>query len=120
MKVIQTLADVQALEREEEHLPSFYVEEIENQFRLWYEAENNGEDIEAFSLPSSACIYHFNDANDARRMLESYVNDIEYVETERIDGMKYFRIGIMQDHQLSVIYFLEGTLPYRTEKWLEH
>jgi hypothetical protein len=53
-------------------------------------------------------------------MLESCVNDIEYVETERMDGMKYFRIGIMQDHQLSVIYFLEGTLPYRTEKWLEH
>lgn len=118
MKVIQTLADVQALERDE-HLPSFYMEEIKNQFCLWYEAENEGEEIEDFSLPSWACIYHFNDVEDAR-MLESYVDDIEYVETERMDGMKYFRIGIMQDHQLSVIYFLEGTLPYRTEKWLEH
>lgn len=81
--------------------------------------KNEGEEIEAFSLPSWACIYHFNDVEDAR-ILESSVNDIEYVETERIDGMKYFRIGIMQDHQLSIIYFLEDTLPYKTEKWLEH
>lgn len=44
MKVIQSLADVQALERDE-HLPSFYMEEIKNQFHLWYEAENNGEEI---------------------------------------------------------------------------
>src|SRR5699024_1662287 len=95
MKVIQTFADVQALERDE-HLPSFYIDEIKNQFRLWYEAENEGEEIEDFSLPSWACIYHFNDVEDAK-MLESCVNDIEYVETERIDGMKYFRIGIMQD-----------------------
>lgn len=53
-------------------------------------------------------------------MLQNYVNDIEYVDIERMGGVKYFRIGIMQDHQMSIIYFLEGTLPYRTEKWLEH
>lgn len=118
MKVIQTLADVQALERDE-HLPSFYIEEIKNQFLLWYEAENEGEEIKDFSLPSYACICHFNHSNDGR-MLQNYVNDIEYVDIERMDGVKYFRIGIMQDHQMSIIYFLEGTLPYRTEKWLEH
>ena len=118
MKVIQILADVQALERDE-HLPSFYIDEIESQFRLWYEAENKGEEIQEFSLPSWACIYHFNQATDVR-MLESYLSDIEYVEIERIDGVKYFRIGIMKDHQMSIIYFLEGTLPYRIEKCLEH
>src|SRR5690625_7912423 len=109
MKVIQSLADVQALERDE-HLPSFYMEEIKNQFHLWYEAENIGEEIQDFSLTSWACIYHFNDVEDSR-MLESCVNDIEYVETERRDGMKYFSIGIMQEHQVSVIYFLAVTIP---------
>ena len=118
MKVIQTRADVQSLENDE-HLPSFYVEEINNQFLWSYEAENDGEEIDAFTLPPQACIYHFNHEND-RQMLEKLVNNIEYVDTEVVDGTKYFRIGIMQDHQMSVIYFLEGTLPYKTEKWLEN
>src|SRR5690625_2217737 len=115
---IQTLSDVQALEQGE-HLPAFYIEEIKSQFRRWYEAEDEGEKIQDFSLPSHACIYHFNHRNDWR-ILQSYVNDIEYVDTERIDGLKYFRIGIMQDHQMSIIYCLGGTLPYKTEKWLEN
>ncbi len=115
---IQTLYDVQALEHED-HLPAFYIEEIKSQFLRWHESENGGEKIQDFSLPSHACIYHFNHANDWR-ILQSYVNDIEYVDTERMDGLKYFRIGIMQDHQMSIIYFLENTLPYQTEKWLEN
>jgi len=62
---IQTLSDVQVLERGK-NLPSFYIEEIKNQFLLWYEAENDGEKIQDFSLPSHACIYHFDHANDLR------------------------------------------------------
>lgn len=49
------------------------------------------------------------------------MNSIEYVDAEVVDDMKYFRIGIMHDHdEISVVYFLEGTLPYKTEKWLEN
>ena len=118
MKVIQTMVDVRALEKVE-RLPPFYLEEIKKQFLMWYEAENDDEDIENFYLPSYACIYHFNHENDLR-MLQNYLNDIEYVDTERINGIKYFRIGMMQDHQVSIIYFLESTLPFKTEKWLEN
>jgi len=37
---------------------------------------------------------------------------------ERVAGVKYFRIGLMQDHQMSIIYFLAGTLPRKTERCL--
>lgn|SRR5690625_5102891 len=117
MKVIRTLADIHSL-KDEERLPNFYVKEIYHQFLGSYEAVGNNEEIEDFSLPLHACIYHFNDVNDWR-MLQDLLENIEYVDTEVVDDMKYFRIGIMQDHEISVIYFLKGTLPYKIEKWLE-
>lgn len=116
---IQTLADVHSL-KDDECLPSFYIKEIYHQFIGTYEAMATDVEIDSFSLPSHACIYHFNDMNDWQ-MLQELLENIEYVDTEVVDEMKYFRIGIMQDHgMLSVIYFLEGTLPYKTEKWLEN
>lgn len=118
MKIIRTLADVQSL-KNDEHLPSFYVEEIRKQFLGTYEAVAESESIDDFSLPPYACIYHFNEESDLE-MLVKLTRNIEYVDTEVIDGTKFFRIGIMQDHEMSVIYFLENTLPYKTEKWLEN
>ena len=105
MKVIQTLADVQSL-KNDEHLYSFYFEEIYNQFLWTYESVAEGETID-----------HFDDENDLQ-MLVKFAESIEYVDTEVVGGIKYFRIGIMQDHEMSVIYFLEGTLPDATEKGL--
>src|SRR5699024_483428 len=117
MRVIQTLADVQSL-KDDEHLPSFYVEEIYNQFLWSYKAVAEREAIDDFSLEPYACIYHFDDENDLQ-VLEKFTQSIEYVDTEVIEGIKYFRIGIMQEHEVSVIYFLEGTLPDKAEKGLE-
>lgn len=116
MKRIQTMADVHAL-KAEEHLPSFYVEEIKNQFLTWYEAENEGESVDNFSLLNHSCIYHFDEEKDMQFIIDCIAN-VEYVEVENIEGQKYFRIGLMQDHQMSIIYFLEGTLPRRIEMWL--
>lgn len=118
MKVIRTLADVHSL-KDDERLPSFYFKEIYNQFLGSFEAMADDEDIDSFSLPAHACIYHFNHESDWQ-MLPKLVNNIEYVDTVIADGVKYFRIGVMQDHEMSVIYFIEGTLPYKTEKWLEN
>lgn len=117
MRVIQTLADVQALENDE-HLPSFYIEEIKSQFLLWYESENDGEEIHEFTLPLHTGIYHLNHREDAD-MIEEHVNDIEFIDIGQMGEMKYFRIGIMRDHQMSVIYVLKGKLPYETESWLD-
>src|SRR5699024_2411385 len=114
---IQMMADVHALEADE-HLTSFYVEEVKNQFLIWYEAENEGESLDEFSLQPYSCIYHF-DKEEDMQMLIDYMNALEFVDVERADGKKYFRIGLMQDHQMSIIYFLEGTLPRKTEHWLE-
>lgn len=50
MKIIRTLADVQSLNNDE-HLPSFYVEEIRKQFLGTYEAVAESESIDDFSLP---------------------------------------------------------------------
>lgn len=116
MKLIRTMADVHAL-KAEEHLPSFYIEEIKNQFLMWYEAENEGESVDDFSLLHDSCIYHFDEEEDMHLIMDC-IADVEYVEVENIEGKNYFRIGLMQDHQLTIIYFLEGTLPRRIEVWL--
>ena len=118
MKVIRTKADVFAL-KVDEHLPSFYVDEIYQQFIGSYEAVNEGESLDEFSLPSHACIYHF-DKEEDMQMLVNNVGALEYVDVDKVEGKRYFRIGLMQDHEISVIFFLEGTLPYKTEKWLEN
>ncbi len=118
MKVIRTMADVQSL-KDDGHLPSFYIEEIYNQFLGTYEAVAVSEKIDDFSLDPNACIYHFDRESDLE-MLVRLTGNIEYVDVEIIDGTKFFRIGIMQDHEMSIICFLENTLPYRTEKWLEN
>src|SRR5690625_7624451 len=99
MRVIQTLADVQSL-KDDEHLPSFYVEEIYNQFLWSYKAVAEREAIDDFSLEPYACIYHFDDEEDLK-VLEKFTQSIEYVDTEVIEDLKYFRIGIMQDHEMS-------------------
>lgn len=117
MRIIQTLADVQALANDE-HLPTFYIEEIKSQFLLWYESENDGEKVHEFTLPPHTAIYHLNQREDAK-MIEEHVGDIEFTDIGRMGEMKYFRIGIMCDHQMSVIYVLKGTLPYETESWLD-
>src|SRR5699024_1762414 len=118
MIVIQTMADVQSL-KDDEHLPSFYIEEIRNQFLGTYEAVAESEKIDNFSLAPNACIYHFNKERDLEMLVKFTVN-IEYVDIEIVDGTKFFHIGIMQDHEMSIIYFSENTLPYQTEKWLEN
>src|SRR5699024_492421 len=118
MKVIRTMADVQSL-KDDGHLPSFYIEEIYNQFLGTYEAVAESEKIDDFSLDPNAFIYHFDRESDLE-MLVRLTGNIEYVDVEIIDGTKFFRIGIMQDHEMSIICFLENTLPYRTEKWLEN
>lgn len=117
MKVIRTMADVHAL-KADEHLPSFYAEEVEHQFLMWYIDENEGESLDEFSLPSHSCIYHFDKEKDMQMLIDN-IDALEYVDVEKIEGKKYFRIGLMQDHQMSIIYLLEGTMPRKTERWLE-
>lgn len=118
MKVIRTKADVLAL-KADEHLPSFYVDEIYQQFIGSYEAENEGESLGEFSLSPHACIYHFDKEKDMKMLVDN-VGALEYVDVDKVEGIKYFRIGLMQDHQMSIIFLLEGTLPRKTEQWLEN
>lgn len=116
MKRIQTMADVHALEADEQ-LPSFYVREIKDQFIMWHEAEGEGESIDSFCLPNHACIYHLDERDDMHFIMDNFIH-VEYVETEQVGNHMYFRVGMMQDHQMSVLYFMEGTLPRRIELWL--
>ncbi|MEI3610187.1 hypothetical protein [Pseudogracilibacillus sp. SO10305] len=114
---IQTMADIQALQKNKD-LPSFYIEEIKYQFSMWYEADNDGESLYEFCLPPYSCIYHFDKATDIN-VFTALWNEIEYVDVEKINGQKYFRIGIMHDHEMSIIYALEKTLPRRIGQLLE-
>lgn len=111
------MADIQALQQNKK-LPSFYVEEIKYQFSMWYEAENDGESLYEFCLPPHSCIYHVDEVEDINRFIE-LLKKKEYVDVEKIDGQKYFRIGFMDDHEMSIVYLLEKTLPEKIEKLLE-
>src|SRR5699024_8437186 len=109
MKKIQTMADIQALQHSKK-LPSFYVEEIKHQFLMWYEAESDGESLHEFCLPPHSCIYHVDEVGDINGFTE-LLKKKEYVDVEKTDGQKYFRIGYMDDHEMSIVYLLEKNLP---------
>lgn len=116
MKRIQTMVDVQALEKEE-HLPSYYKREIKDQFLLYYDFEGEGEAMESFSLPIHNCIYLLEDEEDGKMILDQLMK-IEFVDIEGSAERRYFRIGIMHDHQMSTLYCLEGVLSDELEKYL--
>lgn len=116
MKIIRTMADIQAL-KTNEHLPSFYVEAIQRQFLLWYEAEEHGETLDSFCLPLHSCIYHLETDEDSFIILDNLMH-VEYIDVEETDEGDYFRMGMMQEHEMSVVYFLAGTFSKRMEWWL--
>lgn len=117
MKKIQTIADIEEL-KARNTLPHSYTHVLEMQFVEWYEAEGTGVPYAAFQLPNHACIYHLEDETDTGIIMDQMLN-VEFVEIEEVDGWKYFRIGLMHDHQMNLIYFLEGTLARKIENWLE-
>lgn len=112
---IQTITDLNAL-KQQEHVPNSFFEEIEQQFLAWNK-ELNGEVLDEFSLPPEACMYHF-DRQDDVEILFKHVHEIEYVDVEEINDTKFFRIGLMQDHQMSLIFVLADNLPQDIKEWL--
>jgi hypothetical protein len=113
MKRIQSIADIEEL-KARGTIPHHYLVVIDTQFQEWYEAENTGESLDVFQLPIDSCIYHLEDEKDGGFILDQLIH-VEYVEIEEVDGYKYFRIGIMNDHQMNLVFFLEGTLQPRTQ-----
>lgn len=108
---IQTTDDVNRLNLED-GLPASYVKEIDFYFKAWVE------EINERRLPSHACIYHF-DKEDDGQMLMNHLHEIEYVDVETASDGKHFRIGLMQDHQMSLIFVLSGVLLPGIERRLE-
>src|SRR5690625_1869975 len=98
MKRIQTMLDIEEL-KSRGNLPSGYVSIIEAQFIEWFEADGEDEPLDTFELPNHACIYHLEDETDMELIMDQIV-DVEFVETEEVEGSEYFRVGLMQDHQM--------------------
>ena len=113
---IQTMADVHALEADE-HLPPFYVEEVKSQFLIWYEAENEGESLDKFSLPSYSCIYHFDKEEDMKVLIDR-MNALEFVDVEKTDGKKYFQLVSCKIIRCPSSTFRRYATT-KTERWLE-
>lgn len=111
MKRIQTFGDIEALKQE--NLPSSYIKEIKQQFQSMFKADGEGESLHTFSLPIHACIYHLNESNDIEWLLD-LMEQVEFIEVEK----EYFRIGLMEDHQMNILYFLIGTFSEEMERWL--
>lgn len=116
--MIQTLSDIEEL-KARNILPLSYLQVIEKEFHERYEAESTSETITAFRLPHESCIYHLEQEEDEDFLLR-HLKDFEYVETERLDGFMYFRIGVMNGHEMNLIYFLEDTLNSELEQWLSN
>ncbi|MED0665950.1 hypothetical protein P4T04_06415 [Bacillus badius] len=117
MKMIQTLADIEVL-KVWSTLPLPYIKVIEQQFMERYEAEGNGESITAFRLPTESCLFHLEDDSDTQLLLD-YLIKAELVEYKATGDLMYYQISLMNDHQMSLIYFLEGTLSPKIEQWLQ-
>lgn len=115
MKEIQTIADLNAL-KQQEHIPNHYVEEIIQQFLAW-QRELSDEELESLQFPLQICMYHLDNQEDAEILL-NLKHDIEYVNLEKIEGTKFFRIGLMQEHQISLLFVLENILSKEIKKWL--
>ena len=99
-------------------IPLEYVSVIESEFMNWFEAEGAGESLMTFEMSHHACMYHLEDNNDTT-FLSNQILNIEFVEEEELEDCVYFRIGLMNDHQMNMVYFLEGTLDQKFEEWLE-
>ena len=41
------------------------------------------------------------------KVLQHYEHQIEYVDIEQVEDTAFFRIGLMQDHQITLIFVLE-------------
>lgn len=117
MQRIQSIADIQQLQQKQQ-FPNPYLEILYQQFKQWFEATSEYDDLLTFQLPTYACIYHLDNEEDTGFLMDQIIH-VEYVETDKVDGMKYFRIGLMQDNHMSLIFFPEGTLAPKIEKWLE-
>ncbi|WP_156505903.1 hypothetical protein [Bacillus sp. SJS] len=98
--------------------PHLFIDIVKMQFLDWYKAEGTGESLEDFCLSSSSCIYILETEKDDQFLLQNLL-DIEFVEREECKGCVYFRIGFMNDHQMNLVYFLEGSIGDRLEKWLQ-
>ncbi|KMY55627.1 hypothetical protein AC623_18225 [Bacillus sp. FJAT-27231] len=114
--MIQALADIEAL-KVFSILPLPYIKVIEEQFLEWYEARNNGESAMVFRLPSESCLLHLEDESDTQLLLNHLIKVIS-IDYKEIEDLKYYRMELLDNHQLNLIYFLEGTLHPRLEKWL--
>ena len=114
---IRRISEIERL-KELGRIPLEYVKAIESEFVTWFEAEGTGESLIEVEMPQHACMYHLEDKNDIT-FLSNQILNIEFVEKEELPDCVYFRIGIMNDHQMNLVYFLEGTLEQRFERWLE-
>ncbi|PKG24282.1 hypothetical protein [Niallia nealsonii] len=117
MKIIKTLSDIEEL-KARGNIDFNYLKALEEEFINWFEAEGNGELLKSFRLPNWSCIYHLEEKDDAN-FIASQMLHLEYVEKESKDNCMYFRIGIMNDHQMILLYFLEGTFDSHFEQWLQ-
>lgn len=117
MKRIRKITDIEEL-KEMGSIPLDYVTVIESEFITWFEAEGVGDSLDEFEMPQYACMYHLDDKHDTTFLSIQKVN-IEFVEKEELKGCAYFRIGIMNDHQMNLVYVLEGILDHDFEEWLE-
>lgn len=117
MKIIQTLSDIEEL-KARGNVDLNYLKIIEEEFINWFEAEGNGESLTSFRLQNDSCMYHLEEKEDAS-FISSQMLSIEFIEKESIEDCGYFRVGIMNDHQMSLIYFLEGTFDSYFEQSLQ-
>jgi hypothetical protein len=117
MKRLQTIADIEEL-KTRGNIATSFLNVIESEFMDWFEAEGTGESLTSFRLPNHSCMYLLEDDKDTNLIVEQIVN-IEFIEKEVTNDCSYFRIGLMNDHQMNLIFFLEGTLDSKYEQWLQ-
>ncbi|MFD2443706.1 hypothetical protein ACFSO7_06875 [Bacillus sp. CGMCC 1.16607] len=116
MRIIQTIADIEEL-KARTFFPLPFLRAIETQFLEWYEAEGNEEPNLSFRLPYESCIKVAEEEQDVHELFTKW--NIEFVEKEASGGCEYYRIGIMNDHQMSLVYLLQDHFGGNIESIME-
>lgn len=108
MKKIRTMFDMCEL-RISSKTPRPYIKVIEEEFLVWYKTEGRAETLASFVLSEQSCIKLLETKKDVEFLMNQLFN-IEYVDKGIKEEVQYYRIGIMNDHQMIVVFSLEEVL----------
>lgn len=116
MKIIQCLADIEAL-RAIGKISIKLIKEVEKDLLDIFEAESNDEYLLEFRLPQWQALFVLEKGDDVLAKLDQPL-ELEYVERVEAAEVAYYRCAIRHEHEFQMFYSVIGTHDQEVEDWL--